>query len=352
MLGIELRTQSLQLSRSVHNSRQRWDERRSTCLALVQGDWVGRGEATPLPGFSLESHQSAHHELMHLDPRELTNAIAGLSAPQLLDRAHARCDTASARFALECALLDLHAKRHSVSRLSILHELTHDRFTSKPPDTSSVRHDAESLQPAQLLDIGALPAPPRVLPGCYKLKLGAALQNELRMLRDWQPQLTNDVQLRFDFNRSVNPAELQAVLEHLAELHPQFVEELCAVEDLGPPRSLPVTIAFDESLLGAEPGSQRAQLIEAWIAATPVVLVVKPMLLGGIKPLQRWADSSARALVVSHLFDGSIAAGMYDDLAKVFGSPGLAMGLGTHPGLQLWQSEPNDAEPRLVGGTR
>jgi hypothetical protein len=144
------------------------------------------------------------------------------------------------------------------------------------------------------------------------------------------------LRLRLDANGALPPLELDRWLAVFAELEPEFIEEPCALEQLGSPRRLSVPLAFDETLSRAP----LAGALAAWLQSGAVrAIVVKPMLLGGITQSLGWfhvARQHGQEVIVSHLFDGSVAAAMYRQLAR-FASPQLAMGLGSHDGLRLWQ---------------
>jgi L-alanine-DL-glutamate epimerase-like enolase superfamily enzyme len=177
---------------------------------------------------------------------------------------------------------------------------------------------------------------------CYKVKLGPDYQVWLPRLQRWRQINPLPTALRLDFNRSLGAHEWYAALDKLACLSPEFVEEPCPSSALGTPRDLPAKLAFDESLWSPQMGGR--QELDPWLASGQVAaLVLKPMALGHITHFLQWAQHAQRyslGIVLSHLFDGNVAASMYEQLARAFGSLDRATGLGEHPGLSLWGTRP------------
>src|SRR5690606_2600745 len=167
-------------------------------------------------------------------------------------------------------------------------------------------------------------------------KLGRDFERELdvlRRVRDRYPR--EQLKLRLDVNRCWPPDLVAERLALLAPLEPEFLEEPCAAFD-GLAES-PVPIARDESLLERTPDPE-------WLAAQRgvAVVVLKPMLLGGISRCLEWAEaaqSAGKQVVLSHLFDGPLGLAATAQLAFALQAPELAPGLGWHPGLAPWRAE-------------
>lgn len=336
MLSIELDTQRLTLPAAVHNARASWSERHSVRLALTLGELQGEGEATPLPGHSSDELTEAARELAGLEPAAIERALATREPRTMLAALSALPLRApSARFALQSAAFELLAALRQEPTALLLRAAV---------DWPAPEQEPHWVAPAELLDADALsPASSSAAPspslgaGCYKLKLGRELQRELPVLEHWRRVHPLPTQLRVDFNRCLPIQDVERVLQLLHAVQPEFVEEPCDLSDLGAPRVLPVPLAFDESLVGWS--QNKATLVGAWLESGAQALVLKPMLHGGLDALSNWLHLARRhsaKIVISHLFDGAIAARAYADWARAFGSEGVAMGLGAQPGLRLW----------------
>jgi o-succinylbenzoate synthase len=328
-LQLSLRTEQLELARPIANAQTRWRRRGGQLVVLTNPTTGARGvgEATPLPGYSPDSESQVHPFLRSLgsslelppSPRGLGAAVSALSS-RLKDA------PPSAVFALQCALLNLWASEAAqpctVQALDVAPAELIDLDTDWAPRLSVLTEARRSRSSTQVR---------RTL----KLKLGRDWQRELRAVKDLAecPWL----ELRLDANASLSALQLeelaQSLLHHGLRDRLRFVEEPRPLGALGAPRDLGVPIALDESLW-REP--KRAQ---AWLAAGQVTAVVlKPMILGLGSSLA-WANRAHRSgalVIVSHLFDGAVAASAYRQLARVLGSPGVAMGLGSHHGEALW----------------
>lgn len=343
MLAIELESQGVTLPDAVHNARASWQQRHSLKLSLTLGDFRGEGEATPLPGHSSDDLGEAGRELAALQPTAVEHALGSREPRTVLAALSALPPRApSARFAIQTAAFELLAALRAEPVAALLRAAIGWPAPEREP---------RAVGPAELLNLAsldlALLEPSSLTPSqtvrCYKLKLGRDLQQELPLLEHWRRVHPPPDQLRIDFNRCLQPTDVDRVLQSLVSLQPEFVEEPCDLSELGAPRRLPVPIAFDESLLGWEQG--KAAQVGAWLASGQVhALVLKPMLHGGLAGMVDWLQLGQRhatKLVISHLFDGTIAARAYAHWARAFGSDGVAMGLGSHAGLSLWSEHPH-----------
>jgi o-succinylbenzoate synthase len=133
-----------------------------------------------------------------------------------------------------------------------------------------------------------------------KLKIGAldwaAEEELLREVRRTFP--ANELELRVDANGAFEPHTVMPVLERLAELDVQSIEqpiaagryelmaELCATS--------PVPIALDEDLIGLHDHDARTALLDA---VRPQHIVIKPSLVGGWTATREWIElASARGM--------------------------------------------------------
>jgi o-succinylbenzoate synthase len=132
-----------------------------------------------------------------------------------------------------------------------------------------------------------------------KLKVGALpLEEEVALLRELraaQPRIA----LRLDANGAFTLAEAHTLLDRLAPLGIEFIEQPLPpgrAEDLARlVAASPIPIALDEELIALDE-AQRANLLGrlAERTAHPPVAIVKPALLGGFAPADALADACDR----------------------------------------------------------
>jgi o-succinylbenzoate synthase len=316
--------------------------RRIVLLRLVDEDGNrGRGEASPLPGFSPDSAAACATALQraHLRLGEMPDRLPPVTAVTL-GLASLEGDLASvpaAGFALETALFDLIGRRRS---LSIAECLGGPRpYRSVPVNGLLVARGDESLveRGRRLVEEGA-PA--------LKVKLrardDAGFALELRTLHALRAALPEGFELRADANGAWDVEEARERMAALAPLGLRFVEQPVAAPrllELGP---CAVPWAADESLL--VPGmAERLLGAEGCVA-----FVLKPALLGGlIRGVTLGARAQARGLdvVVTHLFDGPVALAAAVELALALPRPPLACGLHPHDAPGGW---PRETVPQLA----
>ena len=265
-------------------------ERTGALLRLESLDgYVGWGDAAPLPGFSAETAAESTGQLQDLAAWVEHHAFARWDDPALGGLAL----TASARFALELALLDLAAQRSGHTMARHLHP-----------------------EPATVLALNALLVPgddlvaeaERLVGAGYrtvKLKVGRrAVGEDVETLRELRRRFP-DVALRADANRAWSWDEAARFAEAMQPLALDYVEEPLAdaslLERLCRETGLP--IALDESLVDA---AVSAESVPGWIAA----VVLKPTLLGGLARsmrLARAAQAVGAQAVWSSAFESGVA---------------------------------------------
>jgi L-alanine-DL-glutamate epimerase-like enolase superfamily enzyme len=310
------------------NANTTWTSRSSARLSLeLEGTRV-ESEASPLEGYAPDTFAEALTTLERATPASALDAATDLAALEALSG----IASPSARFALECAVLDMRAQRRGSSLVAALGDV-HAALLG--PGNEPAKAPARPLRSVALL------APERDLDeqleearelgaGGAKIKIGRDLSRDLDFARAVRAALRPGEALRIDANGTL-PSD--ADLDPFVELDPEFVEE--PVHPIGPSRRLALPIALDETLF-RDPETARS-----WLG-TARALVLKPMTLGLLTTLQ-WAALGQRHgtwIVVSHCFDGALAARAYSALAQTIGTPGIAMGLGAHPGLRLWEPDP------------
>lgn len=326
-------------ARAASNARTRWTER-STLLVAFRGPEgaVGRSEASPLPGFGDDSVERARAVLGAVDWARLgaeTDAAGDLDELLACVDAHV-APSASARFAVEMALLD---RRGAID--------------GRP--TSALLAEAIGRDVAPRVALAAWPqgddaltlvdeANAAVARGhrTLKLKLGRDVDVELAVTRTLRREHPS-VALRFDGNGAIPERELPRVLDQLASVGAELVEEPRPLPELLQGLRTPVPIAFDESLAVLPLEVLESAIDRGLVGA----LVIKPMALGlrASLALARLAARRELPCIVSHLLDGPRAHAAYSALALAIGGP-LAHGLGRHPGLDAWADA---GAPREVG---
>lgn len=256
---------------SAQNAKSTWTTREAIIVELRDGERFGRGEAAPLPGYSVETLDDCERALR-----------TGAALPP------------AAEFAWHAAHLELRG---------------------------------EAVAPASApLSLATLDA--RGEGGAWKCKLGRDIDAEIELAK------TQTRPVRFDANGSLGP-DAARVLERLADLGAEFIEEPVPYERLAALHPSPVPIALDESLQGPH---GVARLDEALREGWAQVLVVKPMALGPAKAraLCEIAGQHGAPIVVSHLFGGPLAYAASARFAFRFATPGYAQGLGRHSALDAY----------------
>jgi o-succinylbenzoate synthase len=133
----------------------------------------------------------------------------------------------------------------------------------------------------------------QIASGCntVKMKIGAiALEDELALLKTVRDEFgPTDIALRVDANGAFDGRHAMGVLQRLADLHVECIEqpvapglyevmaELCE-------RS-PIPIALDEDLIGLNTMELRAELLRN---VRPQRIVIKPSLVGGWAAAEEW----------------------------------------------------------------
>jgi o-succinylbenzoate synthase len=312
------------LPNGVRNSQRSFSTRKSLLFTLDDGaGMTGLGEASPLDGYGPDTFGEAQAALAGLSRAVLAAAV---DAPELA-RGLALLPPlpASARFAVECALAHLSARRRGLSLDEMLSALAGSSAPGPAPPHAALVELGSDLdrELAHARRSGAR---------TFKAKIGLDAERELSLHSELLEKLHDREVVRLDLNRAAIAPEL---LPRFADPRLEFVEEPFA--ELPEPRSLPVPVALDESVVRAP------ERVRHWVEARALAaLVLKPMTLGLVGTLG-WVEAARRAdvpVVISHCFDGSVAFAHYHALARAIGPQRFAMGIGAHPGLALWSNVP------------
>jgi o-succinylbenzoate synthase len=295
-------------------------------IALDDGEGhVGLGEAAPLAGFSRDDLDASRAALLavaarlaavDVDDRREAPAVVARALEPLGDA----LDVApSARFAVECALLDLVARRRGLP----LHVAIGGPRPYRRVETNAL---LAADRPASEL-VALAEAAVRRGARAIKVKLRASddegFARELDALRALRAALP-DVELRLDPNARFTLADAPRRLASLAPLAPRYVEQPVPPGHLTRLGAVAVPLAADESLV--DPREADAALASDAVA----VCVIKPALLGGLVrslELASRAQATGRAAVVTHSFDGAVGFAAACELALALPAAPLACGL-------------------------
>jgi o-succinylbenzoate synthase len=330
-LALSLRASRREFARSTGNARSEWHARDATIITLESDQSnSGRGEVSPLPGFSPDSLDGCERALSALNLDEIPEELAAVdSLAAELSHASARLPShlPAARAGLEAALLELWSRTAALPAWALLRE---------GPALPKARRVAALLsgEPEQWLAEAAEAQARGVT--AFKLKVGrnGGVERELAAVSRLRAELGANVALRLDANRSWSPREANAYLPRFAEHAPEFVEEPCSFAGLAELAPSAVRFALDESL--AEHPREIAN-VTALVARGVAVFVLKPALLGGVSPCIAWAkaaDEAGAEVILSHTFDGPLGLALSAALALAIGSERTAHGLDL-PGARL-----------------
>ena len=302
------------------NAQRAWHRRYGVNLILSSSDgFVGTGEATPLPGYSTETWEQTREILMEYacGPVVIDTSNVLLSVAEKVKQIPSHMP--SARYAYELALLDLASQYLGCSLAAILSDRWHTHIAER-----GVAEVVTDLEHAVANSIKAVQIGAKAI----KVKVGrpGRFQEELKVIE----QIASHVQtpIRVDANQTVPVAYLEQYISQLNDVVVEWVEEPVSLDIWAQYKYVnwPGFIALDESLRTA----QSRELIPK-VCGKLATLVLKPMVLGGLQNCLSWAKYGAQYgvdSIVSHLFDGEVAARGYCALAQVLPKDGPAHGLG------------------------
>jgi o-succinylbenzoate synthase len=307
------------------NSQTQWPSRCGLIVELLDGSCCGVGEASPLPGYSLDTLEDAASALGSLDLRELQRAVNVVETGEALKSVVSLLpqSQSAARMALETAALDLRGHQQGISAPALL---------GAPPGTErALAWLAGAPHPGVLV---AIRRAQRAGYEHFKIKLGEGGNHarEVGCVRDLREALGTGPRLRLDANRAWSQAQARAAGRRLRAADIEFIEEPC--RNLTHARGIGMPVALDESLQGLDAIDLQARALGTGAS----VVVLKPMMLGGLSrclELGRRAAALDMGVVVSHSFDGPVALAAAAALALALPTH-LAQGLAPHGGLAAW----------------
>ena len=277
-----------------------WTERRAQLVEVELDGARGTGEAAPLPGVSRE--EAAPFDA----PATFPDEPAALAAA--LDHL-----PPSAAWGLFTAVLDARARARGVS---IARLLAASPASRRP--VAAVVDGAASAVLAVARGVGTL-----------KVKIGGALggvRDAAERIAAIRAAVGAGPAIRADANRGFPLADVPALLDALAPLDVELVEEpaigwATAIRGLVSP-----PLAADESLA------------DGWVDSPALAAVVlKPTVLGPARALAYAARARAAGLdvIVSHALEGPVGLAACAELALAVAT-GAAQGLDEHAGLRAW----------------
>ena len=294
---------------------------------------VGLGEALPLPGYSHDAADTAFAVLdllagSALDLPQEAAGIAGIAtALAPWDTALARAP--SARFALECAVLDLLARRAGQSAAEWLAQgraLQAVPVSVLLPEDEAGAIAAAAVAAAQGHTVLKLKVARADRSAAQELALLAAVRGAA------DASAPGAVRLRLDANGEMDPASLAQRLREWAPFGIELVEEPLAGDALLNLPTLPLPWAADESL--ADPVRATA-LLSMPRERRPVALVLKPAIHGLVRSfdLAHSAATHALGVIVTHSLDGDLGFAAACAFAQALPQTPCPCGLAPHGGL-------------------
>jgi len=295
-------------------------------LELRQGGWCGYGECAPLVEAGTESMRTAGKVLQRLTSQLQDSGTTTGWLESIRKEAPAVC------CGLETAMLDLDSRKRDITMRRLLDAGATDSFRVNAMTGEAC---VNGVQQACRQGFKVI-----------KLKLGRrSFQEELRCLEAVAASLPRGTRLRLDANRAWKPSTARRFLEAIADLPIDCLEEPLASPSIAELARLQndtgLPLAIDESLNHLD----RTELFDL----APVKrLVLKPMVLGGLRPtleLARQANQCGMTPIVTSTLESSIGLHATCQLAAVVET----LAPGNHHGLATasW-FETNLAPPPLI----
>ncbi len=287
-------------------------------ITSVQG-WLAQAEVAPLPGLHKESLPEAIQQINELSSLVVGRAFSSVVELEKLLKSLPLLLYPSVRCGLEMALFTLLAKSKNLT----LAQLLNPQSLEEVPSNALFQTNLPPDKMAKL--ISSLVAQDC---NCLKVKLGRqSLGNDVEMIHTLQDLIPDYVYLRLDVNQRWSFAQLKCFLQQVNLRQIEYIEEPLAnyqeIEALA--EEFPVGFALDESLLNINPDKF---MIPNFVKA----LVLKPMVLGGVKATLKFAKV-ARAqgcdVVISSVFESSVGLDSLYQLALALHQKEVCAGLDT-----------------------
>jgi o-succinylbenzoate synthase len=326
-LGFELRPFRLRLAAPLSTAHGILHVREGVLVRAAEGLLEGVGEASPLAGFGTENAAGALAALERISAR-LKGAPLPSSAAELdslLDES-LPAGVPAARAAMECALLDLRARREKRP----LRDLLAAERASIEGARAAPALDQLPLS-ALLPDSDPAAAAARAVRDGFaavKLKVAArSLASDLERARAVRAAAGAEVAVRLDANGGWAADDAAAALTALAAVRPELCEQPVAPGDAAAWAALSriCPLAADESC------ADLAEVEELLRSRALRAVVLKVPVLGGLLPalrLARTAGQYGAAPLVTSALDGTVGRAAAAHLAAALRVE-LAAGLAT-----------------------
>lgn len=281
-------------------------------LATASGV-VGLGEASPHPAAGPGATRELDHVLARAGPQFIGAGVECLPDVDL---------PAPLACAIDTATLDLLAKERDISIAALLSERPQSSVAVNA--TIAVERDDEAAAEARAARQAGFT--------CVKLKAAmlGSIEEECRRVAAVRQALGPDIKLRIDANGAWSVEQAIATIEALEEFRLEFVEQPVAAGDLEGMRrvrqAVRMTIAADESITSVD-AAQRVLDLEA-----AQVLVVKPMVVGGLRPAVQISNAARKAgvaTVITTTIDAGVGTAAALHLAAALPEDSPACGLAT-----------------------
>ncbi|WP_458190019.1 mandelate racemase/muconate lactonizing enzyme family protein [Haladaptatus sp. NG-WS-4] len=253
-MRIETLEFSLPLASPLDTARGTIDHREGILVRIEDGEKVGIGEATPLPGWT-ESLSTCRAALADVD-----DPVTGLGDLE---------STPAARHALSLALGDLRAKRADEPLC---------QFLGGPNDVDAVPVNATVGDCPPDETVAAVNDAVEAGFESVKIKVGVrSVTEDVTRFRAVRDAVGSEVELRADANGAWSRAQARNAFHKLDPLRVAYVEQPLAPDDLdglAELRGRSVRVAVDESIA-------ETSVTEVLDARAADVVVCKPMVVGG-----------------------------------------------------------------------
>ena len=299
-------THRLPLRRPFRTGAGQWHHRDSCVLELRCGPHIAYGEAAPLPGFSPESFAQAAQELEQIARASLDASSPPDSVAEVEAFSRALSCAPSVRFAVETALLDLLARRRGVP----LHALLSEVLATPRGHLVEVNATIGSMAAPEAFGV-AMQLKEEGF-SCFKIKVGARpLDEELGLVRAVREAIGDACTIRLDANGAWESADeaVEKIERFLSYTAIDLIEQPTPAGDLEALAA--VTKRFTHAThIGADEAIQsEADAACALDAGAASVLVLKPMLLGGLLTscrVLRLAGARRVGVVLTTMLEGVI----------------------------------------------
>lgn len=281
---------------------------------ILKPSIIGRGEASPLSGLSIDSHDDFENQLINT-LQELNKGIA----LEDLDFS----ELPSIRFALETALADLHfGGKMKIFENDFIHgnPIAINGLIWMADKQKMVQETREKIEKGFT---------------CIKLKVGNLdFDEECRLIESIRKNYSNHkLELRLDANGAFEPNDTLEKLRELSRFNIHSIEqpikpnqydvmeEICAKS--------PIHIALDEELIGINAFEKGYSLLRK---IKPKYIILKPTLIGGFAICNKWISEAEKNNVMWWLTSalesniGLNAIAQYASYLKIKSHQGLGTG--------------------------